>query len=260
MQQITNMQAGGNGGGVTYANSFALVTGDVAEALPFIWCATARDMLTSGTSLPSVAQDAQRTASSCYMKGLSEKLEIVTSSGSPFQWRRIVFTCKDLPRNIPDAPGGTDNNRWEYNFEDTNGSVNRVANVIPGLANSALSPRAQFYDQFFKGTFGTDWTNVNIATVDKSRFSVMSDKTFTIASGNQYGMIKKRSFYTPINKNLRYDDEEQGDSYTTRPYSVNSKIGMGDMYVLDIVTPLIGASNADILRFRFNSTLYWHEK
>lgn len=63
-----------------------------------------------------------------------------------------------------------------------------------------------------------------------------------------------------MNKNLVYDDDESGEQEQGAYTSVDSKAGMGDYYVLDLVQSGTGGSTSDLFLITANSTLYWHEK
>jgi len=63
-----------------------------------------------------------------------------------------------------------------------------------------------------------------------------------------------------MNKNLVYDDDESGDNETTNYYSVDSRAGMGDYYIYDIITPGAGGVASDQILLTSNASLYWHEK
>lgn len=63
-----------------------------------------------------------------------------------------------------------------------------------------------------------------------------------------------------MNKNLVYDDDESGDQEATSYQSVESKAGMGDYYVLDLIQAGSGGGTGDVILVQANSTLYWHEK
>jgi len=63
-----------------------------------------------------------------------------------------------------------------------------------------------------------------------------------------------------MNKTLVYNDEERGDTEESAYYSVGSKAGMGDYYVVDIFRPRVGSTTSNQLLFSPNTTLYWHEK
>jgi hypothetical protein len=112
----------------------------------------------------------------------------------------------------------------------------------------------------YKGLAGKDWDDLIVAPVDTSRISVKFDKTWTIQSGNSNGVVRERKLWHPMNKNIVYDDDENGDVEQASYFSVDSKAGMGDYYVVDIIQPGTGATSSDLLQISTNSTLYWHEK
>ena len=58
----------------------------------------------------------------------------------------------------------------------------------------------------------------------------------------------------------RGDILEIGDQETSTALSVNAKAGMGDYYIMDIFSPILGAGNADQLAIRSDTQVYWHEK
>jgi len=59
---------------------------------------------------------------------------------------------------------------------------------------------------------------------------------------------------------LVYDDDESGDAEITKYQSTESKLGMGDYYIVDIILPGTGGTSSDLLQLRSTSTLYWHER
>ena len=64
----------------------------------------------------------------------------------------------------------------------------------------------------------------------------------------------------PMRKNLRYDEDEEGDYTESVPLSTTSHLGMGDYYVIDIFIPLLGSGINDQFSINSTSTLYWHER
>lgn len=242
----TNMTASSQSGSTTYTTAPAVITGGVSLAPMIIWCATARDM--TPNSVPSApGYIATRTATSCYMKGLSEKIEIQISDGLPWQWRRICFTSKAFVDEVNTTGSFT-------LFNETSNGMQRTINQPTG-ANRVAVERS-----LFKGEVNVDWNDQMIAPLDRARFTVMYDKTITIAAGNESGSIRKYNRYHPMNKTLVYNDEERGDTEESAYYSVGSKAGMGDYYVVDIFRPRVGSTTSNQLLFSPNTTLYWHEK
>ena len=99
-----------------------------------------------------------------------------------------------------------------------------------------------------------------IAKLDATRIHIKYDKTRTLATSNQDGFIRKYKMYHPMNKTIAYDDDENGENMDTSFTSVDSKAGMGDFYVLDLIRSRFSASTSDALVFNPSATLYWHEK
>nr|QJB18645.1 MAG: capsid protein [Genomoviridae sp.] len=222
-----------------------------------LWAATAQNLNDGSSTLGTIAEMAQRTATTCYMRGLSENIKIQTSSAIPWFWRRIVFRLKGNPNfqaytSAPPTLTGP--------YYDSTAGVERL--LLNSNAQS-VSQSAQVSAQqsvLFKGRAGVDWNDPLIAPVDTARVTLMYDKTRTIRSGNQAGALLETKLFHPFNKNLVYDDDESGATEETSFYSTQSKAGMGDVYVLDQLYAGAGASATDLLQFSTSSTLYWHER
>lgn len=221
-----------------------------------IWICTAQDLTDQAGVIGRIGETAVRTATSTYMKGLSEKIRIQSSSGLPWFWRRICFTAKgsDLSAFSPaDTPIST-NTR----FLDTTSGIQRL------FFNESLNNQPNTINNhdaiIFKGAKGVDWTDYMIAPIDTSRVSLKYDKTRTFQSGNTLGVLKEFKMWHPMNHNMSYADDESGDAEVTSYYSVTSKVGMGDYYVMDIIQSGLGATTSDLLNITSSSTLYWHEK
>lgn len=210
------------------------------------WIATARDQTQSST-LPqgSVGDEATRTATTCYMRGLKESIQVQTSSGVAWEWRRICFKY----RGSAVVSDQVANNLF---LENSNGWV-RATNILSqntGVLQSLL----------FKGSQGVDWQDFFTAPVDTRRVDLAYDKRTIIESGNANGLIRTYSRWHPMNKNLVYNDDENGGDEFTPVVSVSDKRGMGDYYVIDIIRAASGATSSDQMSFAPEATLYWHEK
>lgn len=244
-----------NVAGTTYTNMGATLVGSntsLDAAYVFPWNATARDMADT-TNVPNVRSAiSARTSTVCYMVGLSENIEIQTNSGCPWQWRRICFTVKG---DMPGAAAGT--TTYTPAFETSNGQM-RVVNLLSGNRNTGAV--YSLFEVLFRGQNSSDWTDCMIAKTDSNRVTIKYDKTRTIASGNEDGMIRSYKMWHPMHSNLHYNDDENGDKSTTRAGTAQGKAGMGDYYVLDIIRARIGATSSDQLVFTPHATLYWHEK
>lgn len=224
---------GGNGGNVTM----------------LLWCATARDN-TTGSNPGNRFTPAARTSTTCYMVGLSENIEISTNTGLPWQWRRICFTYKNPQTLSTTQP---------YYFENSSGFQRLIYN-ISGSSNTDNQNLVNLRGILFKGSLLVDWNNYMTAPTDRSRVTVKYDTTTIISSGNTSGKLVKKKMWMSMKSNLVYDDDEVGGGESPGYYSVDSKAGMGDYYVLDMFLPGIGGSSSDQLFFQPQSSLYWHEK
>jgi len=233
----------------SYSNVEAILTGGSSDEYTFLWCATARTNAANNTgAIGTKFNKATRTSSSCYMRGLKEAIEIQSSSSLPWQWRRICFTYKGLAREIVAQTG------YQDNLLASEG-VRRVVNEVP-----VGSPRNTLYDTVFQGERDVDWVDPLVAKTDTDITTIMYDKTITLQTGNEQGMIRKVNRWHPMNRTLLYDDDERGGGVRSIAYSTQSKSSMGDYYVMDIFRPRVGSTSAQQLLFRPLATLYWHEK
>lgn len=206
----------------------------------FVWCATARDRIGTGDATAT----SLRNSDVCYMRGLKEKILISTTGGSAWRWRRICFTAKGL---VP--PSGT--------VDSLEVSPNGWVRLMANQWTSALGNG--FNSLIFKGTAGLDWTDVFTAKVDTSRVTIKFDKTFVVSSGNANGIVRNFNLWHPMNQNLVYDNDENGESEINSTRSTSSKAGMGDYYVIDYFVS-VDASASQLLYISPQATLYWHEK
>lgn len=257
MQSYTNMTVPNGVPGSTYSFTGAII-GAHAASDPVInhpkvllWNATARDLTDFSSVVNTRANEAARTATVPYMVGLREVVEIQSANGLPWQWRRICFTFKGA------LPGATATSTFRT-YTETSAGYGRVVNVVAGDRNSGAT-----YDLFgvvFAGQNASDWNDPMVAKVDQTRVSVKYDKTRHLQTGNEQGFIRKYNHFHPMGHNLAYDDDENGAGESTSYVSVDSKVGMGDYYVLDLIRSRFGADGGNSLIFNPSATLYWHEK
>lgn len=199
---------------------------------------------------------AARTASRTFVKGFSEQYHIVPSDASAWEWRRIVVSSKggfQLPVEglaIIGAQFVTGNTTYRY-MKDVTGDSSGSYQTLWDSAQTNL----------FYGVKNVDWIDQMTAKLDRTRFNVHSDVTRVISSGNDSSRPRSYRTYQAVNKTIQYDDEENGVTMLTSPISVDSKIGLGDIYVYDLFTcraPINAVSTQ--LQVRSNMTYYWHEK
>lgn len=240
----TNIVPGSNDGSPNYFDQPAVLYGGRNYIIP--WICTAR------TAEAGSPLQASRTKTEVYWRGVKERIQIQTNNGTPWQWRRIGFCSKrpDL-RNSQNptfswARQTAANNGWDR-------IVNDIVLLNSGLANSLL-------DLMFDGTQGVDWNDYFTAKLDKEQISVYYDRTFTFNPGNDNGVMKNFSLWHSMNKNMQYDDDENGGGMNYSPYSTTAKRGMGDYYIVDIIESGMSGDTDDRLTFHPQATAYWHEK
>lgn len=218
-----------------------------------VWNSTAQSLYTSN-NYNTIVDQAARTSTTCYMRGLSEHIRIQTSSGLPWFWRRICFTTKgDFPTSGSTAPINPEN--W---FVDTSSGISRLwLNLNINNSSGALG---SIQEVLFRGTQGKDWDDYLTAPVDPTRVTKKYDVTRRLTSGNALGVVREHKLYHKMNANLVYGDDENGDAEQTSLFSTDAKPGMGDFMVVDIILPGTGGTASDLMQLRSTSTLYWHEK
>lgn len=244
---VTNSTAANPAGSPTYANQPAEV--GASNGALFFFAATGRGGNTApGQSDGYPIEASTRTSSNTFMRGLREHIVIQTNDGTAWQWRRIVFFSRDI-RFRANTTGST--TTFNPTYFNSNGYQRVVNQVVVG---------GNYDDIIWEGTQGVDWNSFINAKVDSKRLTVKYDKVITFNSGNQNGIVRNYRMYHPINKSLIYDDEEKGGDETISAWSVTDKRGCGDMYVVDLFIPGIGAASTSRLYFNPQATLYWHEK
>lgn len=210
----------------------------------FLWCCTARDMASTGDTFTGTMQ---RETPTCYMVGLKENMDIITTSGHFWTWRRIIFRLKFSGLQSVDGENTTA-------VESSAGWGRLMRNIRNRDIEKAVNGR------LFRGTEGADWTSSLTAPVDTNNCTLMYDKVRTIRSGNEQAHRHEYKQWIPMNKNLVYANDENGNTEIAAAFSSLGNAGMGDVYIIDYfdcATP----TSADIqLRLSPNATLYWHEK
>lgn len=244
-------------GGTTYLDSAAVINAttssdpNVNHPVVLLWCATARDLDDANGNANLRVNEAQRTATSPYMVGLREKVEIQLSSGLPWQWRRICFTYKGpLP--------GSDSSTSFFPYVELSNGYRRVVNAVQGNRNTGQT--YSLFELLFAGQNASDWIDPMVAKTDQSRVTIKYDKTRTLSAGNDRGYIRKFNFFHGMGSTLMYNDDEVGSGTASSRLSVNSKPGMGDFYVVDLIRSRFGGATTDQMIFGPSATLYWHEK
>lgn len=248
----TNTIAGTPTGGTVFSAAPAILQGGSSTPYVFPFLATGRDNTISSVGGGGTKfNQSTRTASLCYMVGLKENIQIQVANGLPWQWRRICFNYKGGQTLNGTIPSGSAS--FSPSIETSAG----YTRPINGLNQTQQTP---FFGLLFQGVSGLDWSDPFTAKVDTERISLKFDKTCTIASGNEEGVIRRYDRWHKMGHNLMYDDDESGGSMVPSFASVTSKVGMGDYWVIDMFKPRVGSATSDQLLFNCESTLYWHEK
>lgn len=252
MLTYTNSYANGQTGNTSYSLNPAILTGGASAPRVFVWCATARNNeVTPGGRLGNKFDQATRTSSSCYMVGLKESIAIQVADGLPWQWRRICFTYKGLATLGGALP--SPNGAFYPSVETSNGYC-RVLNQL------TEAEQTQLWKLVFQGEQASDWNEPLTAKADNELISVKYDKTITVASGNEQGIIRKYNRWHGMGHNLQYADDEKGGANSAAAFSAQSRIGMGDYWIIDLFKPRVGSASTNQLLLNCESTLYWHEK
>nr|QVW56545.1 MAG: capsid protein [Gemycircularvirus] len=221
---------------------------------------TAMDLNDTSSNPNSIVNTPVRTASICYMRGFAENIRIETSTGNPWFHRRVCITTRDplfYVQNTAD-PAGADRGYAAAGAIETSNGWQRLASNI--ITDTLTATQTSWLTILFKGAQGNDWDDFITAPIDTNRVDLKFDKTWIYKSGNERGVLRERKIWHPMNKNLYYDDDENGAQETTTNFSVRDKRGMGDYHIFDFFSQGSSGSTSDLLKIRFTSTMYWHEK
>lgn len=225
-----------------------------------LWNATARNMATGGAGANLFMDKADRTSTTCYMRGLREVLRVQTSSPLPWVWRRICYTTKDdiFLTSVAGDTAPTQSHRVYFDDQSDNRGMERL--WFNASVNSTPNTLGVFLGIIFQGEQGKDWNNVLNAKTDSTRIRTWSDTQVPLHTGNQSGYFKTHKRWYPMDKNLVYADDESGAAEASSYITTAARPGMGDYYVLDLFVPGIGGTATDLLTVDSQASLYWHEK
>lgn len=233
----------------TYTQSGAVMRFPVGQTNPgsefiFIWNATGRPGENSDGQRGSKLDTSLRTSESIYAKGLKERITLETNNAAPWEWRRICFTSKD-------DFGEADPDESALFRRTSNGMVRLV---------SAQSEATYLNDQLFEGARNADWLSAITAPVSTKHFAIKYDKTRVIRSTNNSGTIRNFKLWHPMEKNIVYEGEQEGETMTDSAVSVTGRAGMGNYYVIDIFRKHGQNDDQSTLTFTPEATFFWHEK
>nr|WNK16368.1 MAG: capsid protein [Genomoviridae sp.] len=233
----------------TYTGTGAVMRFPVGQTNPgseffYVWNATARPAETSEGQRGSKIDVSLRTSESIYAKGLRERITLETNNSAPWEWRRVCFTSKD-------DFGQTDPDTATFFRQTSSGMVRMV---------SALSTGIYLQSELFEGERNQDWLSVFTAPLSRKNFSIKYDKTRIIRSTNNSGTIREYKLWHPMESNLAYREEQQGETMTESAVSVTGRVGMGNYYVIDMFRKHGNNDDQSTLTFTPEATFFWHEK
>lgn len=257
MLSASNTNGSGAGRATTVGPFF--VSGSTGYAYS-LWNATARSLTTGGNNPNLFVDKADRTSTTCYMRGLREVIRVQTSSPLPWVWRRICFTTKDDVFQSKVGGDTAPTQTYIPYFDTPTSNIGMFRQWFNLQINNMPNTVSVFNGIIFQGQEGSDWNNILNAKPDSTRIRTWSDTQIPLHTGNQSGYFKTHKRWYPMNKNLVYNDDESGAGESTSYTTTQARPGMGDYYVLDIFVPGIGGSATDLLNVDSQATLYWHEK
>lgn len=221
------------------------------------WIASARDNGTTAGTFGSVYDESTRTASTCYIKGLKERVQLRCNNGHAFLWRRLVFafTGQEIIRDQASAVFGT-----MWNRDDTHGYTRATTQLLPSIGSDATYAWNQMASIIFRGVANVDWNNITTAPIDNTRIKVLHDQTIRVVPQTADGLTNIYHKWHPINKNLVYNDDEVGGGKIPGiVLSANNRQSCGDIYVVDMFD--VGSpEEGNVFDLDIESTFYWHEK
>lgn len=217
-------------------------------------CITARPL---NLSVAGPDNPAGRLSNQCFIRGFKERLDFRLAAGETVQWRRVVFAGKGISAfntaivSTADGPADwqPDGHREGESFRSmiNLNAHSKYANVLAGI--SAL----------FKGESGIDYVGIGNAKLDRTNYNILSDHTVNVCPTTTAPYAKTFNRWHPINKTIVYLHDESGnDLGANSKFSTTSKLGCGDIYVLDFYTGIGSATT--LHQVASQSTIYWHER
>lgn len=210
----------------------------------FLWNATARPGENSTGQRGSKIDTSLRTSVTTFARGLKERITVSTNNGTSWQWRRICFLSKD-DFDDPDP--------------DNSNYFRRTSNGMVRLMRPETESQ-EWMDHLFDGERNVDWLSTMTAPLNRSQYTVKYDKIRTIRSGNESGVSRTYNLWHGMNKNIVYEQEQEGETMTDSAVSVKGKAGMGNYYIADIFIKNGANDDESTLLVTPESTYYWHEK
>lgn len=214
---------------------------------------TARTITSSSSAGESnINDDASRTATRCYWRGVKEHIRLESTTGRNLLWRRICFkfTGTEILRDNSAGLGAL----WE---ETSNGYVRASTLLIPSSLSPVWNNLAVI---LFKGVANSDWNDLMSAKVDNTRVTLAYDKTVNLKPPNEAGQQWSFKRWHPMNSTLVYNDDEAGGAKLGTELSANTRYSMGDYYIIDIFDFGLAPDDDTEVNYSVNATAYWHER
>lgn len=188
---------------------------------------------------------AARLTQSTYVRGIKEKIYVTTAGGSPVRWRRIVYETKNRATNITAG-----------SYQATLPADVRVRPMQVQTPGSILA----IAGHVMAGVIGTDYLSLINGKPDPNKVRVYRDNTYTLNPGNATGHAKEHTFWTGINGTLTYADNEAGNDEVSSPWAEEGRMGLGNIFILDIFDIAITTTPPTEVSFVPQTTYYWHER
>jgi len=221
-----------------------------------MWSPTARDLTDANGVANGVSYESSRSASTIFIRLLSEKIRMSTNDSTPWIWRRIVISTKSpVFRVLTAAESAGGKNPVPY-IETSNGYGRLLQQWDNAGGNNAT--QSLIFDEMFKGKQGKDWSDPITAPIDNITITKHYDKTTTIKSGNDSGTYRVTRRTHTFNRTFRYFEDENGQFQDSSFWSSYGK-GMGDVFVIDLFSNFIGGA-ASLLKYEPEASMYWHER
>lgn len=187
---------------------------------------------------------AGRTSLHTYAKGIREKIFMTTAGGSPVRWRRIIFSTKnDLFALV---------NKYQF----SSGTQVRSRPLLP----LTLTEIGILLSETMEGAANTDFIGALDGKLDPDRVTIHTDRNMVINPGNSNGSTRIHNFYTPLERNLTYRDNEFGNETTSSAFADQRGKGLGNVFIWDIFETVVTTDPVSQIQFLPNTTYYWHEK
>lgn len=214
----------------------------------FLFCPTARLINNEATNDTSA-----RTRPDTFARGYKEVTTFRIGGPSPWRMRRIVFSLKGFPFTLTAA-----SNLFTPDFYIKFNTAIGYTRLMSDLTPTSFGPNP-VSNQIFKGTQNVDWFSPFNAKVDTQRITVHSDRTMNFNPPNQGGQTRVVKNWYPMNKTLMYNDVEDGPVEGSTAFATQSKVGMGDVFIFDILQATTSDGTSSIA-INNEGTYYWHER